>query len=254
MIPTTDDAFLGGRLQITQPAKGYRAGVDPVLLAAAVAARPGQSVLELGCGVGTALLCLMARVQGLDVAGVESDPEMVELARGNLERNGFMGEVFECDISTLPGSLKDRSFDYVIANPPFFDRARGSGADDPGREAGRGEAAPLGVWADVAIRRLKPGGILTFILRAERLPVFLAGMDGRVADIVALPLVARTGRPAKLVLASARKGAGGDFRLLSPFVLHVGGRHLKDGDSYSETASAILRDGAPLDMAGLIPS
>ena len=55
---TTDNAFLGGRVQLLQPRRGYRAGVDPVLLAAAVAARPGEAVLELGCGVGTALLCL----------------------------------------------------------------------------------------------------------------------------------------------------------------------------------------------------
>ncbi|MEM6466501.1 MAG: methyltransferase, partial [Pseudomonadota bacterium] len=42
------DAYLGGRVQITQPAKGYRAGTDPVLLAAAVPALAGQTVLELG--------------------------------------------------------------------------------------------------------------------------------------------------------------------------------------------------------------
>jgi tRNA1Val (adenine37-N6)-methyltransferase len=47
-IETTFDAFLGGRITLEQPTKGYRAGVDPVLLAASVPARAGQSVLELG--------------------------------------------------------------------------------------------------------------------------------------------------------------------------------------------------------------
>ncbi|MDO9527017.1 MAG: hypothetical protein Q7J57_16005, partial [Gemmobacter sp.] len=42
----TLDAFLGGRLQISQPRQGYRAAADPVLLAAACPALPGQSVLE----------------------------------------------------------------------------------------------------------------------------------------------------------------------------------------------------------------
>ena len=55
------DAFLGGRLRIWQPRAGYRAGIDPVMLAAAVPARPRQSVLELGCGAGTASLCLAAQ-------------------------------------------------------------------------------------------------------------------------------------------------------------------------------------------------
>ncbi|MEO0916318.1 MAG: methyltransferase, partial [Pseudomonadota bacterium] len=62
MTATTDNAFLGGRLQVLQPAVGYRAGADPVLLAAAVDAGPGHSVLDVGCGVGTALLCLGTRV------------------------------------------------------------------------------------------------------------------------------------------------------------------------------------------------
>jgi tRNA1(Val) A37 N6-methylase TrmN6 len=52
----TTDGFLGGRLTIAQPVAGYRAAADPVLLAAAVQARPGQAVLDLGCGAGVASL------------------------------------------------------------------------------------------------------------------------------------------------------------------------------------------------------
>ena len=53
----TCDAFLGGKLHLWQPrrGRGYRAGVDPVLLAASIEATAGQSVLELGCGVGAAV-------------------------------------------------------------------------------------------------------------------------------------------------------------------------------------------------------
>ena len=56
MSEIVEDAFLGERLRIRQPATGYRAGSDPVFLAASVPALPGQSVLELGTGAGTALL------------------------------------------------------------------------------------------------------------------------------------------------------------------------------------------------------
>ena len=34
----TRDAFLGGRVTLLQPRRGYRAGTDPVLLAASVEA------------------------------------------------------------------------------------------------------------------------------------------------------------------------------------------------------------------------
>ncbi|MGB0439250.1 MAG: methyltransferase, partial [Paracoccaceae bacterium] len=56
-FPTTSltcNAFLGGRAQIWQPRDGYRAGIDPVLLAASVPARPGERILDLGCGGGGA--------------------------------------------------------------------------------------------------------------------------------------------------------------------------------------------------------
>ena len=79
----TDDAFLSGRLQLLQPRKGYRAATDPVLLAACVPAKAGQSVLDLGCGAGTASLCLAIRVPGLRHAGLELQPDYADLARQN---------------------------------------------------------------------------------------------------------------------------------------------------------------------------
>src|SRR6056297_2259973 len=69
----TRDALLGGRVWLRQPARGYRAGVDAVFLAAACPARPGARVLDLGCGVGAAALCLAARVPDLAITGVERD-------------------------------------------------------------------------------------------------------------------------------------------------------------------------------------
>ena len=61
----TYDAFLNGKLKITQPSNGYRAATDPVFLAASVSASSGQSVLDVGSGVGVASLCLGARVSNL---------------------------------------------------------------------------------------------------------------------------------------------------------------------------------------------
>ena len=77
----THDAFLGGRLRLWQPRQGYRAGMDAVLLSASVPANKGERVLELGCGVGTAILCLGTRVEGVDLTGVERDAAFAALAR-----------------------------------------------------------------------------------------------------------------------------------------------------------------------------
>ena len=71
----TRDAFLDGRLHLWQPRRGYRAATDPVLLAAFTPAKSGERVLELGCGAGAAALCLAVRVPGLDLHGLELQPE-----------------------------------------------------------------------------------------------------------------------------------------------------------------------------------
>ncbi len=60
--PVSEDALLDGRLRLCQPAAGYRAAIDPVFLAAAVPGEAGSRVLDLGCGVGAAALCLLTRV------------------------------------------------------------------------------------------------------------------------------------------------------------------------------------------------
>ena len=251
MIGTTVDAFLGGRLMIRQPAGGYRAGADPVFLAAAVPARAGDRVLELGCGAGVALLCLLARVSDLQATGVERDPVTADLARLNARHNGHDAQIVTADLNALPQDLREQSFDHVLANPPFFDRTHGSKAHVD-REGGRGEDTPLATWIDTGIRRLAPGGTFTLIQRANRLPDLLAAMDTRLGDITLLPLAPRQGRAAKLVLVQAQKGAKGPFQLAPPFILHDGERHERDGESYSSKARDVLRENAPITLRQLI--
>ena len=138
----TENEYLGGRIRIRQPQKGYRAGVDPVLLAASVPARSGQSVLELGLGVGTAALCLSARVDGLSLTGVEIQSDYAALARENASLNAADLTVVDADLAVLPDQIKNSRFDHVIANPPYFDRNAGHPAGDLGRNShGRGYAS-----------------------------------------------------------------------------------------------------------------
>lgn len=248
MEKLSKDAFLGGKLTLSQPVKGYRAGADPVFLAASVPASSGDTVLDLGCGVGTALFCLMARVPGLVATGVEINPSYANIARQNAADTGFGADIHKSDLTMLPDTLRSQSFDHVITNPPFFDRADGSVAIDEGREIARGETVDLTNWIDACIRRISPKGTLSVVQRAERLPALLSALDGRLGDIRALPLVPRTGRPAKLVILRARKGARGAFQLLAPFVLHKGDQHENDGDSYTDQAQDILRKGAALSL------
>jgi tRNA1(Val) A37 N6-methylase TrmN6 len=241
----TDDGFLGQRLRILQPRQGYRAATDPVLLAAAVPARSGDSVLELGCGAGVASLCLAARVAGLGQSALERQPAYAALARRNADRNGIGLTVVEGDLAAMPDGLR-RPFDHVIANPPYFAAGDGTAAGDAGREAAQREDTPLAVWIDAATRRLAPGGWLTLIHLAARLPHLLAVMDRRLGSLSVLPLAPRPDRAASRVILRARKGGRAAFRLLAPMVLHDGAAHDADRDSFTPEIRAVLRDGADL--------
>lgn len=248
MKDVTDNAFLDGRLIIRQPAKGYRAGVDPVLLAASVPAKTGQSVLELGCGVGTAALCLGVRVPGLHLTGVEVQADYAKLAQLNGARNGQEFDVFCADLADLPPDLRQKQFDHVMANPPYFDRNASTAARNLGREIALGEGTALATWVDVAARRLAPKGYASFIHRAERLPDLLPALSGRLGSIQVLPLQPRQARDANLVLVRARKGGRAAFRLHPAVLLHEGRHYDGDRESYTTDIRAVLRDGAGLDF------
>lgn len=245
-VDVTENAFLGGQLRIRQPKNGYRAGVDPVILAASVAARPGQSVLELGCGVGVASFCLASRVSGLQLTGIELQSVYASLARENAALNDINMNVVEADLTALPSEVKQLRFDHVIANPPYFDRAASSPSREVSRETAMGEATPLQAWVEAASRRLKPKGYATFIHRAGRVPDLIAALSQQLGSIELMPLQPRVGREVQLVLIRARKGGRASFRLHAPVLMHEGAAHERDGESYSTLVAAVLRNGQSL--------
>ena len=240
------DDFLGGQLRLWQPKTGYRAGVDPVLLAASVPARAGDTILDLGCGAGVAALCVARRVPEITATGLEVQPAYADLARRNAEENDLPLEVVAGDLVHMPETLKQRRFTHVLANPPYFDRESSTKVADRGRETGRGEATPLGDWIAAASKRCAPKGTVTLIQRAERLPDMLNHAARHLGSLEVLPLIPRKGREARLVLMRGRKGGRASFRLHDGWILHEGGSHLGGRENYNAATTCVLRLGEPL--------
>jgi tRNA1(Val) A37 N6-methylase TrmN6 len=246
-LEATRDAFLDGRIYVRQPAKGFRSGLDAVFLAAACPAQAGAAVLEAGCGAGAASLCLLARVPGCAVTGVEADPALAALAGANARENGFDGrfEAVAADIaapwSTLEEQLKREGYDHVIANPPFHVHGRGRPSRDS-RNA-RSRAMPegaLGIWLRFLAAAAKPGGTATLIHTAEALTQLLNAFEGRFGGLAVLPLYPKAGAPAIRIIVRGIKGSRAPLAIAPGLVLHEA-----DGTPTAE-ARAILREGAKL--------
>jgi len=246
----TEDTLLGGRVRLRQPRDGYRAAIDPVLLAAAIPAQSGEAVLDLGCGTGAASLCLAARVAGCRISGIESERALVRLAGDNVALNGMRGQILVLlgDLSRRPQRLEPDSFAHVMANPPYL----AAGTATPSPNAAKVQAtiegeADLAAWVRFALTMARPKGTLTFIHRADRLDGLLVQLAGRAGDIIVFPLWAGAGKDAKRVIVRARKGVASPTRLASGLVLHEA-----DG-RYTEAADLVLRHGAPLPI-GIPPA
>jgi tRNA1(Val) A37 N6-methylase TrmN6 len=240
----TEDRLLGGRVSLAQPAEGYRAALDPVLLAAAVPPlRAGDRALDLGCGAGAAALCLAARQEKAEIAGLELQPGLADLARRNAASNGWAARlhIFTGDILSPPPELEPGSFSAVLANPPFLPEARQKSPRNASRALSHAEGeAGLADWVAAGHRFLRPRGSFCLIHRADRLDEALAAMAGRFGGIETYPLWPRAGQAAKRVILRGRKDARGPAALLPGLVLHeAGGR-------FTPEADAVLRDGAAL--------
>jgi tRNA1(Val) A37 N6-methylase TrmN6 len=227
---TTRDAFLGGRLSVLQPREGFRAGLDSVLLGAAV--RPGAAtLLDLGAGVGVAALVAIADNPALSATLVEADAGLAALATANLAANGCAAraKVLQADV-TAPGAarlaagIRPDAYEAVIANPPFFEH--GTEAPHPARAGARHmRGAGLGQWVRAAVTAVAPKGEVIFIHLAESLPVLLAGFEGRLGAITVLPLLPRPGQPASRVLVRGIKGSRAPLTLLASRALHEATGH-----------------------------
>lgn len=249
----TDDAFLGGAVRVLQPARGYRAGLDAVLLAAAAPIVGGAlaDVLDAGSGIGTVGLCVASRCPGARVTLVEREPVLANLARENAARNGLADRttVVVADLSlggsvahggSTPPGLRPAAFDHLLANPPY--RIAGTGTAARGlkraaHEHGRGD---LDRWLAALVTLARAGATLTLIHEAAALPEILAACDGRFGGLVVLPVAPKIGQPANRVIVQGRKASRAPLQLLAPFIVHG------DGQTFTPLAEAVLRHGAAL--------
>lgn len=261
--------LLDGKVGICQSAGGeHRAGLDAVMLAAAVSLdpRPGRDVatlVDLGAGVGAGGLCVAARLastgikQALHVTLVENDPASLALARLSVSEPAnapFAAriDILDADV-TLRGAarttagLRPNMADWVIMNPPFHDRAKVRHSPNRSRAAAHvlGEDGLL-PWFRTAAAILKKDGRLGLIFPAEGLNRVLEGLHGRFGAVAVFPLFKGAEEPAIRVVVTATKASRRPLRLLPGLILHEKARNAGGRRDWTAQANAVLKGNASL--------
>ncbi len=241
----TEDAFLGGKLQILQPEKGYRAGIDAVFLAAAIPAQAGDSIFEAGIGVGVASLCVAARSPAVHITGIEVATRYALLCEENAKRNGYgqhvkvitadVKDALRRDLASMP---PHGSFAHAFANPPYFEDNKVTAS--PSLLKAQAHAfgpEDLETWIKVLIAMVGLRGTVTMIHRAETLGKILKAFEDKLGDIRVAPLYARDGTTASRVVVQGIKGSKAPLQILPGLILH------KEDNAFTADTEAVLREG-----------
>ena len=241
-----EDGLLGGRLRVLQPTRGYRAGMDAALLAAACPAQPSQRVVEAGCGPGAVVLQIAARRPEVTLLGLEREAAAADLAEANVRSNdlGHRITIARGDIADGFRALGQPPFDWAVSNPPFFDDPSALRSPAPERRAAWMADDGLAAWTDFLLKAVREGGSIVMIHRSDRLADILGLLAPKAGSFQIRPVHPFADEPAKRVLVRAVKTGKAPLRLLPPLILH--GRL---GDKHTPEADAILRGEAALDWA-----
>ena len=235
---------LNKTLALRQAPNGFRTSMDSVMLGAACPAKDGQSILDIGCGVGSAGLCALKRVSGATLHGIDIQRDHIEIARENARLNDMDSRAeFTCsDIRELD---IDR-FDHVICNPPYMELNAhiSSPSESKARAMGHIEAdIDLQDWITTAYNHIKGQGSLCMIHEAGQIDNIIHALYSprggrRFGAIEITPLFPKLGVPAKRVIIRACKHKKSGTTLHQGIIMHE-----ENGD-YTQSAEMVLRDGA----------
>ncbi|AZO31652.1 methyltransferase domain-containing protein [Mesorhizobium sp. M1B.F.Ca.ET.045.04.1.1] len=226
----TVDAFHRGRFWLVQPRQGHRAGMDAMMLAAAVPSAFSGKLADFGAGAGAAALAVLSRCPEVQAVLVERSAEMAAFAAATLAHpgNAHLGgraSALKADV-TLAGraraeaGLADNSFDFVIMNPPFNATEDRSTPNALRREAHVAEDGLFERWIRSAAAVVKPRGGLAVIARPEQLVAILDAIDGRFGDAEMLCVHPRPDAAAIRIVVRAVLGARGKLSIRPPLTLH----------------------------------
>ena len=234
------DAFLGGKVRLKQSDKAFKGTSDAVLVAAAVSAKPGETVLDVGTGNGVISLCLNARIHGLDFTGIDCQDEVLTLAKENTKLNRVKFTPVLADLAIIPSPIHGKQFHHVVTNPPFYTEPHQRKA--PQQAIACHQSVSLTDWLKFCLRHVRAKGTLTVINRTEALPEILSALEGKIGAMEVFPIASKENEPAPRIIIRGRMNSRKPLCLYPPLIMHQ-----RDGKR-TTLAEQLLRDGIGIDM------
>ena len=237
ILEVSKNKILDGSISLFQPKKGFRVGIDSILLSSSI--KKYSNCIEFGTGSGVILIYLSKKFPNSNIIGVEKNIELIELAKKNLIENNINNTNTKviCNDLLDQAFLKEynNKFDRVIMNPPYFNLNKVIKSDNKLKASARYETN-INQWFLAAYKKLKPKGYMNFVFRSENLDLILSKLYNSWGDIKVFPLWPKAKVKSKLMIVQARKNVNSGVQILPGLILHN-----NDG-SYTDECNSILNN------------
>ncbi|MDR0677974.1 MAG: methyltransferase [Holosporaceae bacterium] len=239
-LKLTEDSILNRKIKIFQPERGYRVAIDPIILSNFACGFNNRcrskiatkKILDVGCGVGTISLILKMKESTSQITAIDIDERICEICRRNARINSLNVDVINVGLENINYVLKDKLFDQIVTNPPFFDEKLSRISES--KKLANFETMNLSHWIVLCFKKLKSGGIFSMIHDASRIDDILCSLKNIAGSIQIIPIFPKINCRANRIIVTAKKSSKSASSILPGIVVH------ESNGSYSEAVREIL--------------
>lgn len=217
--------MISDHIALRQSRKGYRFGLDALLLATDLPdLKPSSVVYDFGAAQGPVALSIAARRQDLSVIAVERQDSLFAHLEHNIEHNReLLGsvEARQLDLRDYRTELHAHQADLVVTNPPYFPQNMRRPSQNQERAGARHELhGTLSDFIAAGCYVLKPQAWFKMILPPWRLPDLFAALHERDLNVASLrPVHTSADEDAYLLEILMRRSRAPTLDLRAPLVI-----------------------------------